>query len=235
MHNDGRPRIMCAWMDGTHETVFVEGGNASQGRNMAWPSSLSLDYVGRKLYWSDPLMKTIERIGLDGQNREVVMRISSPSMESTPYAMVYHMGFLYYSEFNPIAGVQQVPVNDTKLETLQVTTKYVCIFIPIPSNQCKLVQKSDNKLMFDVFSKHITFSNKSKIDAVATLRVYDAATQIESDICDRLKCTSLRIPTPNGCVCACADGFTLSADGVKCLADTDGPAINECGNGIDSI
>lgn len=122
MHNDGKPRIMCAWMDGTHETVFVEANNTSKPRNLAWPSSLSLDYVGRKLYWSDPLLKTIERIGLDGQNREVVLLSSSASMESTPYAIAYHMGYLYFTEFYPRKdGIKKLPVNDTKFEKLQLT------------------------------------------------------------------------------------------------------------------
>lgn len=121
VHNDGNPRILCAWMDGTHETVFVEAGNSSKSRSMAWPSSLALDYVGRKLYWSDPLLKTIERIGLDGQNREVVLLTSSVSMESTPYAMAYHMGYLYFTEFFPKDGIKKLPINDTKSETLQLT------------------------------------------------------------------------------------------------------------------
>lgn len=119
VHNDGVPRIICSWMDGTHERVFVDAGTAPQKhRSMAWPSSLALDHIGRKLYWSDPILKTIERIGLDGHNREVVLRISPGEMDFTPYAMAYHMGNLYFTELFTKRGIKKVPINDTKVETI---------------------------------------------------------------------------------------------------------------------
>lgn len=104
-------------MDGTHERSFVEPSKSSLGRGMGWPSSLALDYIGRKLYWSDPLLKTIERIGLDGQNREIVLRTSLDKSDSTPYAMAYHSGNLYFSEFITTNGIKKLAVNDNKFDT----------------------------------------------------------------------------------------------------------------------
>lgn len=108
---------MSSWMDGTHERSFVEPSKASQGRSMAWPSSLALDYIGRKLYWSDPLLKTIERIGLDGQNREIVLRTSSDKSDSTPYAMAYHAGSLYFAEFITTNGIKRLTVSNMNFDS----------------------------------------------------------------------------------------------------------------------
>lgn len=56
--------IQRSWMDGTHVEVFV-----SQG--LHWPNGLTIDYSARKLYWCDVLLGQIERVNLDGTNREV--------------------------------------------------------------------------------------------------------------------------------------------------------------------
>lgn len=68
---------------------------------------------------------------------------------------------------------------------------------------------------------------------MATLLIYDVSIQIESNICDRISCPALRLPTPNGCVCACVDGFTLNSDGTKCLPESNAPTTIECGKGFD--
>lgn len=56
-------KIERAWMDGRNRDVFVEN-------NLQWPNGLSIDYVDKKLYWCDAYLHKIERIGLDGSNRE---------------------------------------------------------------------------------------------------------------------------------------------------------------------
>lgn len=56
--------IQRSWMDGSHVEVFV-----SQG--LHWPNGLAIDYPGKKLYWTDVHLSRIERINLDGTDREV--------------------------------------------------------------------------------------------------------------------------------------------------------------------
>lgn len=56
--------IQRAWMDGSHMEVFVSTG-------LHWPNGLTIDYSGKKLYWTDVHLSRIERINLDGSAREV--------------------------------------------------------------------------------------------------------------------------------------------------------------------
>jgi hypothetical protein len=56
--------IQRAWMDGTHIEVLVR-------QNLHWPNGLTIDYAGKKMYWCDVHLGRIERINLDGTNREV--------------------------------------------------------------------------------------------------------------------------------------------------------------------
>lgn len=56
--------IERAWMDGTHREPFVK-------KDLQWPNGLTIDFVERHLYWCDGFHNKIERIGLDGTNREV--------------------------------------------------------------------------------------------------------------------------------------------------------------------
>lgn len=51
-------------MDGTGRQVFVD-------TDLKWPNGLSLDMPGKKLYWCDAYFNKIERINLDGSQREV--------------------------------------------------------------------------------------------------------------------------------------------------------------------
>jgi sugar lactone lactonase YvrE len=58
-------KIERASMDGTGRQVFVD-------TNLKWPNGLSLDMAGKKLYWCDAYFNKIERINLDGSQREVL-------------------------------------------------------------------------------------------------------------------------------------------------------------------
>jgi low-density lipoprotein receptor-related protein 1B len=58
-------KIERASMDGTGRQVFIE-------TDLKWPNGLSLDMAGKKLYWCDAYFNKIERISLDGSQREVL-------------------------------------------------------------------------------------------------------------------------------------------------------------------
>lgn len=60
----GNGLIERAWMDGTHRSPFVTN-------NLQWPNGLTIDFEERHLYWCDGFHNRIERINLDGTNREV--------------------------------------------------------------------------------------------------------------------------------------------------------------------
>lgn len=91
-------QIMLAWMDGTHRNVFVDVCvNKTTCTDIQWPSSLTIDHIGRKLYWCDPRKETIERIDLNGKNREVIVQRSN-SGNLYPYSMVYHNHLIFFTD-----------------------------------------------------------------------------------------------------------------------------------------
>lgn len=89
---------MLSWMDGTHRSVFVDNcTDLTKCMKMQWPSSLTIDHNGRKLYWCDSRMETIERIDLDGKNREIVIQRST-SGNFYPFSMAYHNDFIFFTD-----------------------------------------------------------------------------------------------------------------------------------------
>lgn len=83
-------QIMVAWMDGTHRSIFVDKCNE--------PTSLTIDYNNDQLYWCDPSMEQIERIGLDGKNREIIIKHNSIAGNFNPFSMAYHNNFIYFTD-----------------------------------------------------------------------------------------------------------------------------------------
>jgi sugar lactone lactonase YvrE len=63
-------KIEQAWMDGTHRKPLIE-------TQLQWPNGLSIDYIGKMLYWCDAFLDKIERAALDGSNRQVCNRLDS--------------------------------------------------------------------------------------------------------------------------------------------------------------
>lgn len=83
--------IEHAWMDGTHRGILA---NSSRDIPMHSPFSLSIDYMERMLYWCDPRLSLIARIGLDGSNHQLVIKNS----EWYPYSLAYHHQYLFWSD-----------------------------------------------------------------------------------------------------------------------------------------
>lgn len=57
-------RIDVADMNGNNRKVFVK-------ENIHWPAGLAIDFIAKRLYWTDYHKKSIESIGLDGGDRRV--------------------------------------------------------------------------------------------------------------------------------------------------------------------
>lgn len=75
-------------MDGNNRTSFVH-------LDIQWPISLTLDFFTRRLYWSDVYNDRIERIDLDGNNREVIKQATP-----YPYGMAIYNDLLFWTETN---------------------------------------------------------------------------------------------------------------------------------------
>lgn len=82
-----------AWMDGNNRSSFVT-------LDVQWPIGLTLDFFTRRLYWSDVYNDRIERIDLDGSNREVIKR-SIPY----PYGIAIYNDFLFWTETDTTEGL----------------------------------------------------------------------------------------------------------------------------------
>ncbi|KAJ6647666.1 Prolow-density lipoprotein receptor-related protein 1, partial [Pseudolycoriella hygida] len=100
--------IMSAWMDGTHQGVFVGG---TQNRMMQWPSSLTIDSMEKKLYWCDPRTSLIERIGLDGTGREILL-MNGAGKEFFPYSIAYYNEYIFWTD-DMVANISRVHINST--------------------------------------------------------------------------------------------------------------------------
>lgn len=95
--DQSKGQILLAWMDGTHRRVFVdECTNKTACNEIKWPSSLTIDHIDRKLYWCDSRNARIERINLDGKNREVVLQRSTNG--NFYPSMAYHNDFIFFTD-----------------------------------------------------------------------------------------------------------------------------------------
>lgn len=114
---NSKGQIMLSWMDGTHRRVFVDKcDNKTACIDIQWPTSLTIDYIDQKLYWCDPRMEKIERIGLDGQNREVIIKRSAITGNFYPFSMAYHNNFIYFTDISSgnITKVSLQNISDRK-------------------------------------------------------------------------------------------------------------------------
>lgn len=90
--NNGR--IEYSWMDGTHRGTLV---NASKLSPIRYPTSLTVDLMERKLFWCDLNTMSIERVSLDGADREVIMA-TGRGMTIFPYSVAYYNQFLFWCD-----------------------------------------------------------------------------------------------------------------------------------------
>lgn len=101
--------IEYAYMDGTHKQTLADGSQ----QVMTLPSSLTIDYAGNKLYWCDPRTALIERIGLDGKDREVLARKVSEFDQFLPFSVAYHNQYIFWTD-NSMGNISRMHINSTK-------------------------------------------------------------------------------------------------------------------------
>lgn len=78
-------------MDGSNRTVLVSSG-------LEWVNSLALDFQKRLLYWCDAYYQKIERIDLKGNNRVLILDLSSTEMH--PFGLALSGDILYWSDWH---------------------------------------------------------------------------------------------------------------------------------------
>lgn len=100
--------IEYAYMDGTHKKVLV---NSSE-RTSQWPSSLTIDYIAKKLYWCDPQTSLIERVGLDGKGRQILIQKWGDE-DFLPFSVAYHNQYIFWTD-NVMGNISRMHINTTE-------------------------------------------------------------------------------------------------------------------------
>lgn len=80
-------------MDGSHKSVLVD----AKERDMQYPTSLTIDFAERKLYWCDPRTSLIERVSLDGRDREIIIKQFGTDV-FRPNSVAYHNQFIFWTD-----------------------------------------------------------------------------------------------------------------------------------------
>lgn len=83
------PRIVRAWMDGTHNETIVSG------YRVHWPNGITIDFRSDKIYWTDAYKHGIYSANSDGQHVQVLK--SGSYYIPHPYSIgVFKVGFLSF-------------------------------------------------------------------------------------------------------------------------------------------
>ena len=86
------PKIEQANMDGRARTVLVSSG-------LSWVNSLALDFKNRLLYWCDAQLDKIERVDLQGNNRVLILDLSSNNDSYHPFGLALYEDALFWTDW----------------------------------------------------------------------------------------------------------------------------------------
>ena len=86
------PKIEQANMDGTARTTLVSLG-------LVWVNSLALDFKNKLLYWCDARLDKIERVDLQGNNRVLILRLTSATYHH-PFGLALCEDALFWSDWS---------------------------------------------------------------------------------------------------------------------------------------
>ncbi|CAL1298011.1 unnamed protein product [Larinioides sclopetarius] len=106
-------KIKSAYMDGSNIKDFLS-------EDLQWPNGLSIDYVEKKLYFCDAYLHRLERIALDGSNREVLYEdINKDPFKHRgyPYGLAHLDDFVFWSEYQH-GFIQRLNLKNKTVTTL---------------------------------------------------------------------------------------------------------------------
>ncbi|XP_076289679.1 low-density lipoprotein receptor isoform X3 [Lasioglossum baleicum] len=84
-------RIEKAGMDGSHRTVIVDN-------DVTWPNGLTLDLVGKKVYWVDAKLYIIGSCNYDGSGKRTVL--FSPDSLRHPFSITTFEDYVYWTDWD---------------------------------------------------------------------------------------------------------------------------------------
>ncbi|KAK2557468.1 Low-density lipoprotein receptor-related protein 6, partial [Acropora cervicornis] len=86
------PKIEKSNMDGTDRTAIVSSG-------LKWVNSLALDFKNKLLYWCDASLDLIERVDLQGNNRVLVLNLTSEKYHH-PFGLALYQDALFWTDWS---------------------------------------------------------------------------------------------------------------------------------------
>ena len=90
---DESGKIEVSWLDGSHRKVFL-------GEDIIWPNGLSIDDIGKRIYWCDSYLQRIESMSFTSKaDRRLHLSHKVESRLSQPYGLTFHQETVYWSEF----------------------------------------------------------------------------------------------------------------------------------------
>ena len=90
---DEAGKIEVSWLDGSHRKVFL-------GEDIIWPNGLSIDDIGKRIYWCDSYLQRIESMSFTSKaDRRLHLSHKVESRLSQPYGLTFHQETVYWSEF----------------------------------------------------------------------------------------------------------------------------------------
>ncbi|XP_063984190.1 very low-density lipoprotein receptor-like isoform X3 [Diachasmimorpha longicaudata] len=132
-------RIERAGMDGSHRSIIV-------GTEVSWPNGLTLDLVGKRVYWVDAKLHIIASCNYDGTGRRTIHY----SLETLrhPFSITTFEDYVYWSDWdkqtifkaNKFTGLELKAVTPlTSLQHPMVVHVYHPYRQPDGTNQCQAV------------------------------------------------------------------------------------------------
>lgn len=103
------PRIVRAWMDGTHIRNIVSGSH-----NVYWPNGLSVDEHQRKIYWTDAHLDHIMSSDFNGRYKKILVQghYNAPH----PYSIAVYKVSLTKALFRKFLTFSQINNNNLFLK-----------------------------------------------------------------------------------------------------------------------
>ncbi len=117
------PKIERAGMDGSHRQDIVT-------HDIKWPNGLTLDLVGRQLYWLDARLQTISSCNFDGTNRRVVLYSDEYLLH--PFSITTFEDYLYWTDWEKHAVFRANKFNGNGIEAITAvhTVSWFFTFFP---------------------------------------------------------------------------------------------------------
>ncbi len=177
---ESEAKIEMSGLDGSDRKIVIQ-------KDVVWPSSLTIDYNSKRIYWCDSFLKRIESISLHHVRKgtESLDRILHLSNEvnpvlSRPYGLAIHKSVIFWSEFDK-GHIMRLNLKSNRTD--------------------KIVDENPLLFALKVFAKE--------------LQPEDENHACYTD--NKNRCADLCLLTPSGGhTCRCRDGYNMTQGGFDC-------------------